>query len=221
MNKPLKFSSAKQRILFGSDFHCQHNPDWGSTPPLWKSRGFTSISEHDAWIKAQWFKLVDEHTIVFLLGDAIFSDPKGEGYRQMTNWPGRVLSLAGNHFSGLKQIYREAVKSRIADHETLYPVTMGNITLMGESMHAYIDAQSVYMQHYAPYIWPEIGAGGFACAGHSHGRAGALNPDAVNHGKVVDCGVDNAIAFNGTPFFSWDEIKRIMAKKPVVARDHH
>lgn len=222
MNKPLKFSSKTHKLLICSDFHCGHNPNWADTPPLWKSRGFISIDEHDKWIRDEWFRLVDDDTIVFSLGDIVFSDPKGERFRQMTNWPGRTLALAGNHFSGLKQIYREVAKTRgIVDNEMLYPVTMGNITLVGESMSMWIDGVPVYASHYAPYIWPEIGSGSMCWTGHSHGRAQELNPDCTTFAKILDCGVDNAILYNKSPFFSWDDIKRIMNKKPIRKSDHH
>lgn len=222
MNKPLKFSSAKTKLLWCSDPHLQHRPDWGNTPPLWKSRGFKSGDEHDAWFDTEWIKHVDLDTIVFSLGDHTFSDPKGERFRRFSNLPGKILGLTGNHFSGLKTLYREAMKTRgFGEQEMLYPFTLGNFTLMGESIHAYIDSTSVFMTHYANYLWPEIGNGGYHVFGHSHGRAETLNPEDKTFGKGLDIGVDNAIKVTGSPFFDWDSIKRIMASKPVVKRDHH
>lgn len=219
MNKPLKLPPD---TLFISDPHMNHTPSWVDTPPLWKSRGFTSIQEHDTWLRDQWHKMVAPTQTVCLLGDIVFSDPKGESFRQFANWPGRILTLTGNHFSGLKQIYREAAKTRgLADHEILYPLSMGNVTLMGESMMAYIQGQAIYMQHYATYIWPEIGDGGWHLMGHSHGRAKDLNPECMTFGKALDIGLDNAIKYTGTPFFTFSQVRDIMAKKPVITRDHH
>lgn len=225
MNKSLKFSSSKTKLLWISDQHQQHEPSWKDTPPLWKSRGFTSIVDHDSWLRDQWFKLVDENTVVFDLGDRVFSDPKGERFRQTTTWPGKQLLINGNHWSGQKQIYDgEAVpklSSPSASEFRVYPARVNNLTYLGDMIEVYIDAVPVAMQHRAPYIWAEIGEGGYALCGHSHGRCVELNPADTKQGRILDVGVDNAIAYNGTPFFSWDDIKRIMATKPVVKRDHH
>lgn len=222
MNKPFKFSPSKGKLLWVSDPHIGHRPDWGDTPPLWQSRGFKSGDEHDEWLYAEWIKHVDETTTVFSLGDHTFADPKGERFRRFSNLPGRILGLAGNHPSGLKTLYRDILRARgLADHEMLYPVTIGNFTLMGESIHAFIEGTSVFMSHYPHYIWPELSGSGLHLHGHCHRRALDLNPETITHGKVMDISVDNAIVYNGTPFFSWDEIQRIMAKKPIVKRDHH
>jgi len=228
MNKPLRFSSAKTKLLWISDQHQQHQPSWADTPPLWKSRGFTSIGDHDSWIKDQWFKMVDEETVVFDLGDRVFSDPKGERFRQTTTWPGHQYFINGNHWSGQRQIYTgvlDAIRvfgdGVLAPEQMVYPAKINNLTYLGDMIETYIDGTSVAMQHRAPYLWAEIGAGGFALCGHSHGRCAELNPADTKQGRILDVSLDNAIAYNHTPFFSWDDIKRIMVTKPVVKRDHH
>ncbi len=235
MNRPLKFSSSKSPILLLSDPHLHHRPNWGDTPALWESRGailgkrlnmlgnrFKTGDEFDEWFYSEWMRLVTPETLVLSLGDHTFSDPKGEAFRRYSNLPGRILGLTGNHFSGLKTLYRAILNEKgFFESEMLYPVTIGNFTLMGESMHAFIDGMSVFMSHYPHYVWPELGAGGIHCHGHCHRRLIESNPETTTTGKVLDVGVDNAIAYNGTPFFSWDDIKSIMATKPVVKRDHH
>lgn len=224
MNKPLKFSSSKSKLLWCSDFHMGHTPSWKDTPPLWKSRGFTSIEDHDSWLRDQWFKIVDEETVVFDLGDRTFSDPKGERFRQTTLWPGKCYHVWGNHRSGATQIYRAAVQEHIIDLAgvmEVYPITVNNLTFVGESLHAWIDGFSIYMQHYAPFIWPEIGHGGGACVGHSHGSCAPLNPGNKEQGAILDVGLDNAIKANGTPFFTADEVKRILNAKGKKIKDHH
>jgi calcineurin-like phosphoesterase family protein len=234
MNRPFKLSSAKTKILWISDQHQQHEPNWAGTPPLWKSRGFTSIVDHDSWLRDQWFKLVDADTVVFDLGDRVFSDPKGDRFRETTTWPGKQYIVNGNHVSGHRQIYQEGVRGYLEDIGAnaagtcdvatlplIYPIKFNNLTFIGDYMIAYIDGVSVFMQHYPLYIWPELSAEGIHLHGHCHRRALDLNPEAQTHGKVCDIGLDNAIAYNGTPFFSWPEIVKIMATKPVAKRDHH
>lgn len=225
MNKPLNFSSKTHRIYVVSDLHLGHNPKNWDSPALWATRGFKSIEEHDAWVKDQWFKTMDDSCVILNLGDATFSDPKGEKFRQLTTWPGMQYHVEGNHWSGTKQIYQEDLAAQFPSinptTHSIYPLKVNNLIFMGDMLHAWIDGISVYAQHYASYLWPELGGGNFAICGHSHSRAVELNPEAITHGKILDCGVDNAISYNGTPFFSWEDIKRIMAKKPVIQRDHH
>lgn len=229
MNKPLKFSSKTHQLLWCSDPHIGHRPNWDDTPPLWQSRGFKSGDEHDEWFYAEWARRVDSDTVVFSLGDHTFSDPKGERFRRFAYQPGLILGLAGNHPSGLKTLYREALVRRgmIEEHEMLYSVRIGNFTLMGESIHAYIDGISVFMSHYPHFVWPELSKDGIHIHGHCHARLRQSNPDCVTAGKVLDCGVDNAIAYaqsmgrEPSPFFSWNDIKTIMSRKPVIKRDHH
>lgn len=229
MNKPLKFSSKTHKLLWCSDLHMGHEPLWKDADPLWKSRGFTSIGEHDKWIRDEWYKLVDDDTIVFNLGDSVFMDPKGERFRQLTTWPGEQYLINGNHWSGQKQIYDGELASRGYDKATVpmlekqkvFPLCHRNVTFLGDLVETYIDGIAVFMQHRAPYIWPDIGDGGFALCGHSHGKCIELNPDNVTQGRILDVGLDNAIKHTGTPFFAWDDIKRIMDKKPIIKRDHH
>ncbi len=228
MNKPSKFSSKTHKLLWCSDLHMNHTPNWADTPPLWKSRGFTSIEEHDSWLRDQWHAMVDEDTIVFDLGDRVFNDPKGERFDQTTRWPGDQRLINGNHWSGQRQVYLTGINgiqvfggNVLKADQMVYPIRINNLTYMGDVLETYIDGVPVFMQHRAPYIWPEIGEGGYALCGHSHGRCEELNPADTQQGRILDIGVDNAIAYNGTPFFSWEKVQRIMATKPVVKRDHH
>jgi hypothetical protein len=230
MGKPLKFSSTKTKLLWCSDFHMGHTPSWTDTPPLWQSRGFTSIDDHDSWLRDQWYKLVDENTVIFDLGDRTFSDPKGERFRQTTIWPGKQLICNGNHRSGHTQIYREGIRTLLdgwgvnaSDSFTgeIYPITVNNLTFVGESLSAWIDGFPIFMTHYAPYIWPEIGHAGGCCCGHSHASCEPLNPGNKEQGAILDVGLDNAIKLNGTPFFEWSEVRRILAAKGRVTKDHH
>lgn len=73
----------------------------------------------------------------------------------------------------------------------------------------------------AQYIWPYQGDFSWHLMGHSHGSANNLNPQEINNGKCLDIGVDNALKYNRTPFFSYSEIKQIMDRKSLQKRDHH
>lgn len=220
MNKPFKLSSSKGRIWFTSDLHLNHTPDWEGTPPLWQSRGFGSIIEHDEWVKERWYAMIKPEDTVYNLGDPTFSDPKGERFTHLTQYPGRQYLINGNHWSGQKQVYRFFGADENEEGFS-YPRRANNLTFVGDTLLAYIDGVSVYMQHYPCFVWPELSKGGIHLHGHCHRRLAESNPERTDTGKVLDVGVDNAIAYNGTPFFSWDDVKSIMATKPVVKRDHH
>ena len=221
MLKPLKFRSNKNKILFCSDFHCNHTPSWSPAP--FESRGFSSITEHDDWIRAAWEKHVDEDTVIFCLGDCVFNDPKGEWMEDFCSWKGKTYLVNGNHLSGTKQIYRKALGLDIQDALTqeTYPVSYENITFVGDSLHSWIDGQSVFMTHYAQYIWPELGNEGIQVCGHSHSTCPALNVGNDSHGKILDIGVDNAIEYNSTPFFTWEQVRFIIGEKKKKVVDHH
>lgn len=102
-----------------------------------------------------------------------------------------------------------------------YPgITNDKLVFMGESALFNIDKQLVYMKHMASLIYPYINKNGWHLCGHSHGNCPQLNPD-HKMGKVLDVGLDNAKKYNGTMFFTWDEIKTIMSKKEIAKIDHH
>jgi len=61
----------------------------------------------------------------------------------------------------------------------------------------------------------------FALFGHSHGGLEGAQPEDTDCGKILDCGVDNALKYNGTPFFSFQEVVEIMNRKNIKTYDHH
>jgi len=221
MQKLHHFKSGNQKLLFFSDPHLGHVPK--SWTPLYVTRGFNSITEHDDWFFSQWEKHVDKETIVFCLGDVAFNDADSKRFNRFASLPAKKhFVMNGNHLSGMKQAYASALHAAsIPINGEFYPLDYQNITFTGYYLHAFIDGVSVYMQHYPQYVWPEQGDGGFCLCGHCHGNAHELNPTGVTTGKILDIGFDNAIAYNQSPFFSWEDIKIIMDKKPIVTRDHH
>lgn len=143
-------------------------------------------------------------------------------FGRLTRLPCKAQYLVdGNHDSGKRFIYKEAVVARgLEEHEEVYPLTVGNLIFVGQSLHIYVGNQSIYMQHYAPYIWPEMSKGGVCCTGHSHSNCPELNPSTGTQ-RILDVGLDNAIKYNGTPFFSYNEIMAILGKRVNAPRDHH
>lgn len=207
------------KILFCSDFHLGHNRDF-----LYGKRGFDFIQTHDQWIKDQWDKHVDEDTIVFDLGDQTFHDGKGERFRDLSTWKCKEhYVLYGNHLSGYKQNYAEALEKEYGlDDVEVYPLKHNNITFVGGSCTIKIGRQFIVCNHFNQRIWdamtgvPPV----IHLSGHSHGNDLERLPECVKV-KSMDVGVEVAKKYNGTPFFSLDEILEIMENKEVVVTDHH
>jgi calcineurin-like phosphoesterase family protein len=224
MFKPYKLDPRKNKILFLSDLHENHDPSWSPAP--FESRGFKSNAEFSDWFRTKWFQEVDSETIVIDLGDSHFSDPRGEAFLNYTRLSCKEhFYVWGNHQSGSKQIYQEAVKAQYnTEGVEIYPIQVNSLTFIGHYFWAYIEGFSVYCQHYAQYIWPELSKGGICLSGHSHGTCKVLSPDAgwMNHeGRVMDIGLDNAIKYRNSPFFRWEDVKKIMEKREIIKKDHH
>lgn len=85
-----------------------------------------------------------------------------------------------------------------------------------ESVSDYLEfkhnKQLIVMSHYAMRVWNKSHYGSWMLYGHSHGSL----PDDPN-AKSFDVGVD---CHNYAPL-SFSEVKAIMAKKNMVAVDHH
>jgi calcineurin-like phosphoesterase family protein len=218
-----KFSSKDTKLLFFSDLHYNHNPQTWTSPKPYESRGFTSIEDFNQWFYKKWYELVDENTIVFDLGDTHFKDPRCLEFERFSRLPCKEHYLVwGNHFSGAKQTYIQEVKKQYnIENKHVYPLKYNNITFVGDTLSCFIDSKAVFMQHFAPYIWPEIHKGGYALCGHSHGNCKEINIKPSALGRILDIGMDNAIKYNKSPFFSWQEIQKILDSKEINKKDHH
>jgi calcineurin-like phosphoesterase family protein len=95
------------------------------------------------------------------------------------------------------------------------------LTFFGESTTLSIDDNTFYMRHMATAIWDRMTKDVMHVHGHSHGGYHGSQPDDLNDGRRLDVGVDNAIKYNGTCFFKYEEVLEIMKKKNVKQIDHH
>lgn len=75
-----------------------------------------------------------------------------------------------------------------------------------------VEGQIIILFHYACRVWNKSHKGSWQLYGHSHGT---LSDD--HNALSIDVGVDNHNYFP----ISFDEIKRIMAKKTFKPIDHH
>lgn len=219
MIKIKKASKDYSQILVASDFHYGHNKDF-----VWAARGFASDTDHSAWIRNQLLNL-DPKTLLVYLGDfglSVGPEPIANLIREI---PCETLMVWGNHNSGVKQLYDIAMSNAdVSDYDfaEAYPLRLTpNVTMIGDSMLLKIDHDLYYCTHMSPLVYPEMSLGAMCLCGHSHGKIEGINPRGTSFGKILDCGVDNAKEYNGTPFFSLKEIREIMVTKPRASWDHH
>ena len=96
------------------------------------------------------------------------------------------------------------------------------LVYFGEEGYFQIGDTHFFCRHMAPLIWDKMKYDSYvAVCGHSHSNLEIAKPDHYESGKILDVGVDNAIKYNGTAFFSVDEVVDIMSKKKIKIYDHH
>lgn len=98
---------------------------------------------------------------------------------------------------------------------------MKKIVFYGEEVNLNIGNLNLYCRHMAPLIWDHMKEDSFpALCGHSHGNCEKINLE-HKEGKILDVGVDNAMKYNGTAFFTIEDIGNIMKTKVTKIHDHH
>lgn len=215
----LKFDSRNyRRILFGSDIHYNHDRHF-----IWGPRGFKNVTEHDNFIRRQVQELHPED-LVFLLGDfALMSTPERVN-NLLGMFPCETYVINGNHNSGIKQAYDEAfAKLKLpASIKEAYPLKIApNVTHLGEGFELDIDQHRFYCRHYMALLWDHLNKGRNHLCGHSHSNLPCANPGVDTMGRVLDVGVENAVRYNGSAFFTLQQVTEILNKKTVVLWDHH
>ncbi len=267
LNKPYKFKREDfDQILFTSDQHYNHNPNW-STPPLWKTRGFNSVDEQDEWLRSEYAK-VSENSIIFSLGDPALNSTPEKLIGLFNQTSAHIYHIWGNHFSCDYAIYRAALNQYLWECNFLdnlssfipelditvplkyeiYPFSVSRyfydnvlnfplkypdkklingdpgminepptLTFLGSEANIIIDKTLIHLSHMAPLIWER---GAVALFGHSHGDLKGAQPEDRTRGKMFDCGIENSIKYNGTAFFTFEDVVKIMDKKPHKTLDH-
>lgn len=214
----LSFNSAKyRRILFGSDFHYDHQRDF-----VYEPRGFKTPQEHSAFLEKEVQSLHPED-LVFLLGDQALNSTPDRVRDLMEMFPCETYIINGNHNAGIKQLY-DAALSRIGIPKGIeyHPIKIAtNVTHLGEAFELDIDRNRFYCRHFAALIWDECNKGRDHLCGHSHGQFTELNPGKSGLGKILDVGVENAIKHNGSAFFTLQQVIDLLAAKPRKTWDHH
>jgi calcineurin-like phosphoesterase family protein len=215
MLKVYKKREQYRSIKISSDFHYGHDKEF-----LYGPRGFKSAQEHNDWIDAQ-IRTLQHDDLLICLGDVGLSVGPEAIMRFLERIPCETLMVWGNHNSGVMQAYNNSLPVGFKNKE-VYPLNIThNITMMGESFMLNVDRDRFFCTHMSPLIYHEQNRTRVCICGHSHGNLKQINPDRDDFGKILDCGVENAKAYNGTAFFDIDEVVKIMSKKQTSSFDHH
>lgn len=209
------------RILFSSDFHWRHQKSF-----VWEARGFSSHKEHADFIEKSVLELTDKD-LLFHLGDFALNTTEEDVQNFLNNIKCDTYLLAGNHPSGVKQSYQRAKTDFLSFHKfhtnaEILPLHIApNVVFIGDQFLASIDGKKLFCNHFASITWDGQQHGWMHLHGHSHGGLNGSQTEETDNGKILDCGVDNALKYNNTAFFSFPEILEIMNKKPLKTFDHH
>jgi calcineurin-like phosphoesterase family protein len=180
MLKPLKLPTSLDHTWVVSDTHWHHDRPW-----IVQARGFTSVEEHDETLIARWNERVGPEDVVLHLGD-FMAQSDAAGFwaivRRLTF--AQLYICLGNHLSGHKQAYTEAVQRRFADLDNLddtiaaevYPLTDSvdgdpakTVTFLPEYVEISVAKTQFVLCHYALTSWHHMGRGNPMLHGHSHG----------------------------------------------------
>lgn len=131
-------------------------------------------------------------------------------------------SLAGVYFLSKFQIFPFSVNKTTNEGTAGITEVLKDIVYFGEEGYFAIGKNNFFCRHMAPLIWDKMKYDNFfAICGHSHGNLHVGKPTVTDGGKILDVGVDNAIIYNGSAFFSVQDVEAIMKTKETKIYDHH
>ena len=211
MNRLLKFKQTDDsKVYFSSDFHLNHNPKWPI--PIWKSRGYESVSEmNDAIIKSV-NDNVRSTDILFFLGDFCLNTTESqfEEFLSRINCQ-QIYILFGNHNSCIQSVYeREVARCMGGSADEVYPFNYRNLIYIGNYQEITVDGNYFVLQHFPIHSWNYMKNGSIHGYGHQHCKN---NPTG---GKRVDFGWDR----DKRPY-SADEIINLLKNVPILSDGGH
>lgn len=161
----------------------------------YSNRPFVSADEMNETLIRNWNTVVNATDTVYHLGDFALNRRDAQhntrNIRRRLN--GNIFFIRGNHDKDIEQ-YRDCF-GWIKD------VAM-----------VQCDNQAIFLSHYAHRVWPRSHRAAWHLYGHSHGSL----PDDPNS-LSFDCGVD----CHAYQPISFDQVRRLMAKKEYKPIDHH
>ena len=211
----IKTQNNQIKVWLGSDFHLGHIC-LGWENPLWKSRGYNSVEDHDSGIINKINKSVNPDDYLLFCGDFCLNTSleQFQSYCRRINCRNLVF-VAGNHNNPWWKFYKDLVFNKYKEEIEVYPFRWENIIFVGESVDVQVDKFTFHLSHFPKLIWDkqqhERGHG----SGHSHGSC-KWTPPETKENKIVDLGWDV-----WHDVVSLEEFIRTLNKKVVVKHDHH
>jgi len=184
-------------IFFTADPHWHHG-----NILKYCNRPFKDVQEMNEALITNWNAKVQPGDTVYMLGDVAFSD-EATIAKILDRLNGQKFLIYGNHDKPIKN--SQLLKSKFVKCCDYYELTV-------KDDKAERGQQSIIMSHFAFLIWNKAHQGSWHVHGHSHG-----NLKYPFEAKILDIGVD---AHNYAPI-SYEELKKIMDKKPIQKVDHH
>lgn len=220
MIKPVKYKTIDyDNVFIVSDLHINQ-----TSGVVLEKRGFSSMQDHDNYIKEKWFTYMTQNSLVIDLGDSHFNCGDDELFTEFSKWPAKDhIYLWGNHISSAKQAYQlKLAELFISDGAELYPCRYNNIIFYGHYLELKIDHSSFVASHFPIAVHNNCAKGWKQLCGHSHnGFNGSLisNPD----GMIGDFGVEAALEYTERerPFFKLKEALEIFSTKTHKSKDLH
>jgi calcineurin-like phosphoesterase family protein len=184
--RPLVINKKDTDVLFWSDTHFGHRCEhWGT--PLWKSRGFSSVEEHDETLIKRWNEKSSYESTFFVLGDFMFGMSSFERFEQtLHRLQFSVLyMMPGNHQTGWKQHFTN---------------TRGNVWNLNENktvvftpnyLEATVNDNMIVMCHYPIASFNQQRKGSWHLHGHCHGNLQTSGIGKILYSaRVADVGVE-------------------------------
>lgn len=206
----------KNKVYITSDTHFRHNRDF-----IWKSRGFSSVVEHDNAIITKINECVAYDDTLIHLGDFCLNTNINQFEELLSRINCQnIYMLWGNHPNPhYKNVYKPLVKnflkSEYTDDREIYPFRYRNVVYIGNYAEVVIGGQFAVLCHYPISIWNEAQNGAWMLCGHSHYGFEPSKAESLT-GKILDVGWDGHKAPWSLP-----EIAAVMAKKGFNKVDHH
>ncbi len=188
-------------IYFCSDLHLFHDKTF-----IFEPRGFKSEIENRN-MAVSFLQSLKQNDVLICLGDMALSAPVDELEKIMKAVKAKVYYIYGNHESQTSRIFEKNI--------------LPNWKVFGETLVEFvIDRQVIIACHYPITSWKHKSHDSWMVHGHVHGNLAGSNLHDLDN-KILDVGMDNAIKYNGTPAFSFTELKQIMDNKNNTKIDHH
>jgi len=247
--KPFKINRNKyNNVYFLSDAHINHDRPWIvqargfdsiEKHDSWITNQLYSLTEDDLLINLGDFTLASSVEYTKKLLQNIRATHYYAAWGNHESFASKIYyEVLHSFWKGIGQDTLYSPVTNLSNRSIeLYPLTVSNdlqnvklmpsvdshneITFFGESVTFNIGRNFYYCRHMIAPIWDTMKYdGGGMIHGHSHSNLVNSQPNDTQ-GKVLDVGVDNAKKYNGTCFFTLEEIDQIMKHKINLKLDHH